>query len=85
MSKLNTIQEKTNKVAAEITAEQLKKDAHEAGFDDFDDYELWLALDALRKATLKRRSMRPGIRQDAFDRPTIGSLVGPLVIDASRI
>lgn len=89
MSKLKTIQEKTNEIAAEITAEQQKRDARRAGFDEYADYELWLALDALRRTTLERRSMRAGTQAFVIGDPIVGTVVNNIAvdgcIDAARI
>jgi hypothetical protein len=88
MSKIDTIRKKTDEISAEITTERQKHDAHEAGFEDYADYELWLALDALRRATIERRVVRRDTRPlvvDSGPLVTANTIHVSKLIDAGRL
>ena len=55
MAKIDDIKSKTEEQRDAATAAQHKTRAHDAGFDDIADYELWVALEELRSATKTRR------------------------------
>lgn len=64
MAKVDEITKKAAEVAEEVERVRHKRDAKRLGFDDLDDYKLWLALETLRNRTLDlRRENREGSNQ----------------------
>lgn len=55
MSKIDDIKSKADEQRKAATAAQQQARAHDTGFDDIADYELWVALEELRSATKARR------------------------------
>lgn len=76
MSTVDAIREKAaNQDRARMEAAR-RRAAHEAGFDDEADYELWEALESLRSATLRRREAeRARPQTDEGLRVTTGRIV----------
>ncbi|MGO3650460.1 hypothetical protein [Agrococcus casei] len=55
MSKIDTINDKRSEIDKELDRVRKKREAKRLGFDDDDDYELWFALELLRKSNLNLR------------------------------